>query len=142
MFCKNCGQEMDNNAIVCVHCGCAKNTGASFCPNCGAQTQPNMAFCTSCGGALSGGSMNSASGQQKSKIAAGLLGIFLGGFGVHNFYLGYTKKAVIQLVVSLAGGIVTCGIATLAIEIWGLVEGIMILAGSINVDGQGIPLKD
>ena len=26
----------------------------------------------------------------KSKMAAGLLGIFLGTFGVHNFYLGYT----------------------------------------------------
>jgi TM2 domain-containing membrane protein YozV len=30
-----------------------------------------------------------------------LLGIFLGSFGVHNFYLGYIKKAVIQLVISL-----------------------------------------
>ncbi len=26
--------------------------------------------------------------QQKSKIIAGILGIFLGGFGIHNFYLG------------------------------------------------------
>ena len=31
---------------------------------------------------------------QKSKIVAGLLGLFLGGLGVHNFYLGYTGKAV------------------------------------------------
>ena len=21
MFCKNCGKEIDNNAVVCVHCG-------------------------------------------------------------------------------------------------------------------------
>ena len=33
----------------------------------------------------------------KSKVAAGLLAIFLGAFGVHNFYLGYTGKAVAQL---------------------------------------------
>ena len=28
--------------------------------------------------------------NQKSKVAAGLFGIFLGSFGVHNFYLGFT----------------------------------------------------
>lgn len=86
--------------------------------------------------------------EQKSKMAAGLLGIFLGSFGVHNFYLGYTTKAVIQ--VSVTGACIllafcTFGISTfgiLGIEIWGLIEGIMILAGSINVDGKGIPLKE
>jgi TM2 domain-containing membrane protein YozV len=39
----------------------------------------------------------------KSKMAAGLLGIFLGCWGVHNFYLGYTGKAVGQLVLSIVG---------------------------------------
>ena len=29
--------------------------------------------------------------NQKSKMAAGLLGIFLGAWGVHQFYLGDTK---------------------------------------------------
>lgn len=69
----------------------------------------------------------------KSKMTAGLLGIFLGGYGIHNFYLGYTKKAVIQLILSLF----TCGIA----GIWGFVEGIMILCGSINTDADGNPLQ-
>ena len=73
-------------------------------------------------------------GQQKSKLVAGLLGIFLGGLGVHNFYLGFSGKAVIQIVVSL----ITCGLGS----IWGLIEGIMILAGSINVDANGIPLGE
>jgi TM2 domain-containing membrane protein YozV len=72
--------------------------------------------------------------SDKSKIAAGLLGIFLGGLGVHNFYLGYTQKGIIQLVL----GICTCGLS----GIWGLIEGIMILTGSINTDAQGRPLKD
>lgn len=31
---------------------------------------------------------------------------------------------------------------TAGIGIWGFVEGIMLLAGSINVDGQGNPLKE
>lgn len=68
----------------------------------------------------------------KSKIAAGLLGIFLGGFGIHNFYLGYTGKAVAQIVVTF----LTCGLGS----IWGLVEGILILTGSINTDANGVPL--
>ena len=72
------------------------------------------------------------------RIAAGLLGIFLGAFGVHNFYLGYTGKAVAQLVITL----ITCGAGAVVTEIWGLIEGIMILCGSISTDSQGIPLKD
>ena len=76
--------------------------------------------------------------QAKSKIAAGLLGIFLGSFGVHNFYLGYTGKGVAQLLITL----LTCGFGACVTSIWGLVEGILILTGSINTDGNGNPLKD
>lgn len=75
---------------------------------------------------------------QKSKIVAGILGILLGGLGIHNFYLGFTKKALIQLLVSLC----TCGIGALPMEIWGLVEGIQYLTGSKNSDANGIMLKD
>ena len=39
--------------------------------------------------------------MDKSKMAAGLLAIFLGSLGIHKFYLGYTKEAVIMLLVSL-----------------------------------------
>lgn len=27
MFCKNCGKEIDEKAVVCVHCGVAANEG-------------------------------------------------------------------------------------------------------------------
>lgn len=74
----------------------------------------------------------------KSKMTAGLLGIFLGMFGVHNFYLGYTAKAVVQLLLS----VLSCGTLAIVSEIWGLIEGIMLLTGSINKDGKGLPLKD
>lgn len=130
MYCKNCGQAIDNNAAVCIHCGVAVGGGANFCPNCGAQTAPGAAVCTQCGVALA---QPVPAGEQKSKMAAGLLGIFLGGLGVHNFYLGYTGKAIAQIVLSLCFGVGA---------IWGLIEGIMILTGSINKDAKGIPLKD
>lgn len=139
MYCKNCGATMNDNAAVCVQCGCQKGAGNSFCPNCGNATAPGAAVCLNCGVALTGAASQEGA---KSKMAAGLLGIFLGSLGIHNFYLGYTTKAIIQLVASLVGGLLTCGLATIGIWVWGLVEGIMILTGKINVDGKGNPLKD
>jgi len=56
------------------------------------------------------------------KMVAGLLGILLGGFAVHKFYLGFTGTAVIQLLISL----LTCGLVG-----WlGLIEGIIYLTKS------------
>ena len=127
MYCKNCGNQMDPNAAVCVKCGCAKGTGLSYCPNCGNPTVPGAAVCTACGTAL-----NAVTAESKSRLVAGLLGIFLGGLGVHNFYLGYTGKAIAQILLSCIG----------VGAIWGLIEGILILCGNINKDAKGNPLKD
>ena len=134
MFCKNCGNPMDPNAAVCVRCGCPKGVGASYCHNCGQPTVPNAAVCTNCGSALTA----PVTASSKSKLTAGLLGIFLGAFGVHNFYLGYTGKAIAQLLIS----VLSCFTLAIASEIWGLIEGIMILTGKITVDGKGNALKD
>lgn len=139
MYCRNCGNLMDENAVVCVKCGVQKGTGKSFCHNCGQATNPEANVCVNCGVAFKNTALNS---EAKSKLIAGLLGIFLGALGIHNFYLGFTKRATIQLIVCLVGGILTCGIASFAMEIWGLVEGIMILVGKIPADANGVPLKD
>ena len=61
------------------------------------------------------------------KMAAGLLAIFLGSFGIPKFVLGYNKAAIIMLLVGLAGGVVTCGVATAVMSIIGLIEGIIYL---------------
>ncbi len=72
--------------------------------------------------------------EPKSKLVAGLLGIFLGGLGIHRFYLGYTKMGIYIILSDLL-----CGVGS----IWGLIEGIMILCGSgITTDADGVPLKD
>lgn len=73
-------------------------------------------------------------GACKSRIAAGVLQIFLGSFGVGRFYLGYTGIGVAQLIVSL----VTCGVGSL----WGFIDGILILMGEIKTDADGNPLRD
>ena len=109
---------------------------ARFCPNCGKEVNENADVCLGCGVALKNN--NTTAQAEKSKIAAGILGILLGSLGVHNFYLGYTGKAVAQLLISL----LSCGILAFVSGIWGLIEGIMILTGSINTDGKGNPLSN
>lgn len=66
---------------------------------------------------------------QKSKVVAGLLAIFLGGLGIHKFYLGYTKQGVIMLLVSLFGSLLLF-IGPLAVGVIALIEGIMYLTKS------------
>lgn len=144
-YCKNCGQSVDPNAAVCMSCGFSKGTGSQYCANCGKTTTAGAAICTSCGFALQG-SNGTVSGEGKSKLTAGLLGIFLGGFGVHNFYLGKKGIAILQLILGIVGFVlIFCwGIGIFVLmgtAIWGLIEGILILTGSIKTDGKGNPLK-
>ena len=61
------------------------------------------------------------------KLASGLLGVFLGSFGAHKFVLGFTKAGIIMLVVTIAGGMVTCGVASFVMGVIGLIEGIIYL---------------
>lgn len=134
MFCKNCGSVVDEKAAVCTQCGWNVGSGVNYCAHCGQPAMPGAVVCTNCGVAL----VEVVKQDSKSKLAAGLLGIFLGVLGVHNFYLGYTGKAVGQLLLS----VLSCGSLSVISAIWGLIEGIMILAGNIKVDGKGNPLKD
>lgn len=135
-----------------------------FCVNCGSPNEAGARFCIKCGSPLSGATTPDAvpppppapgsfppppmapAGQlPKSKLTAGILGIFLGWLGIHRFYLGYQNIAVAQLAVGLVGLVLspfTCGLILTGAAIWGLVDGIMILTGSVPVDGQGRPLAD
>ncbi|MEK7727040.1 MAG: TM2 domain-containing protein [candidate division KSB1 bacterium] len=130
MFCRNCGKEVPAQAVMCVACGCPPRNGAKFCQHCGSETNPAATICVKCGVQLA----SAIPFDAKSKLVGGLLGIFLGGFGVHRFYLGYTGIGIAQIAVT----IVTCGIGA----IWGLIEGILILTGSMNTDAKGQALKD
>lgn len=128
-FCSKCGTQLDDKASFCNNCGEATN---------GSQTNQNA---TQTSTPVNTQQVQSPTGEAKSKIAAGMLGIFLGCFGVHNFYLGYSGKAVAQLLLTLVGWIL-CGLGPIAAAIWGLIEGIMILTGSIATDANGVQLKD
>lgn len=102
-----------------------------FCGNCGKEITGTPEFCQYCGARLT--LTQAIPSEGKSKLAAGLFGIFLGGWGIHRFYLGFTGIGIVQIVVTL----VTFGCGSL----WGFIEGILILTGSFDKDARGYPLK-
>ena len=66
----------------------------------------------------------------KDHVAAGLLAIFLGVFGVHKFYLGYHTTGFIMLGVTILGSLFTIGIAAGVVWLIGVIEGIIYLTKS------------
>lgn len=68
--------------------------------------------------------------QTKDHVAAGLLAIFLGSFGVHKFYLGYNSAGFVMLAVSIVGSLLTLGIAAGVMCVIGFIEGIIYLVKS------------
>jgi TM2 domain-containing membrane protein YozV len=70
---------------------------------------------------------------RRSRTLAGLLGIVLGVFGIHRYYLGYSGIGTLMLCITLF----TCGIGAALTAIWGLIEGILCLVGAMtDADGQ------
>ena len=108
-----------------------------YCTRCGGQNDELAQYCAACQAPLGSGSggyqpMQSVNqGQQlidwqkqgaDKKLAAGLCGILLGGFGVHKFILGYTTEGIIEIVITIC----TCGLG----HFIGLIEGIIYLTKS------------
>ena len=109
----------------------------NYCFNCGKKVNENQDVCLNCGVNLrKNKKIDNVNG--KSKITAGILGIFLGCFGVHNFYLGYNGKAIAQLLITLLSLFLLSWVSA----IWGLIEGILILTGNIKKDASGNDLID
>lgn len=128
MYCRNCGQIVADQAVFCPKCGVPPMSGKSCCWNCGQPTDVLAEVCLKCGVKLT------QTQEGKSRLAAGLFGLFLGWIGIHRFYLGYVGIGVVQIIVTF----VTFGVGGL----WGFIEGIVILAGGWKNDAKGIPLKE
>ena len=66
----------------------------------------------------------------KSRGVAGLLAIFLGTLGVHYIYLDKTTSGIIILLISLFGGVLTCGVLPGIIAVVVLIQGILMMTMS------------
>lgn len=129
MFCKNCGKEIHPQAAICVACGFRNGDGDRYCAHCGDTVEPGAQVCLHCGFATR---PQRAAANAKSKLVAGLLALFLGGIGIHNFYLGYTGKGIAQILLSCTG----------ISGIWAFIEAIMLFTGKIDTDANGNLLAD
>ncbi|HMS39896.1 MAG TPA: DUF4339 domain-containing protein [Pyrinomonadaceae bacterium] len=58
--------------------------------------------------------------SSKSRVAYILLGLFLGGLGVHNFYAGYAGKGAVQLILTLT--LFWTIVVPIAVTIWIIIE--------------------
>ncbi|MEG2310488.1 MAG: TM2 domain-containing protein [Clostridia bacterium] len=142
MYCRNCGRPVEDSKEICLECEASQNT-TTFDPNQNVEVIKEVNSNTNYQEANTNQNTNYAQSsntqnQQKSKMAAGLFGIFLGSFGVHNFYLGFTGKAVAQILITF----LSCGLLAFVSAIWGLIEGILILSGSLDKDANGVVLKE
>ncbi len=101
MFCKNCGQPINENQAICLNCGVKVSDGTNFCGNCGNPVQEGAEVCMNCGFAIK----NAKPLAGQDKLVMILICFFIGAFGVHNFMMGETKKGIVKIVATLCCGI-------------------------------------
>jgi len=87
MYCRNCGKEVNENAVACISCGVAPLTEKKYCHECGVETNENQVICVKCGvsleikGKKSGGTGDDdTDGFYRSSDNKVIIGLF-GGLG-------------------------------------------------------------
>jgi TM2 domain-containing membrane protein YozV len=107
-FCVACGRTIHFSAESCPSCGArqgvlpgsplsqtlpTKSPDQRYCVGCGTLIHITADMCPRCGARqhLGGGETS------KNKVVAGLLALFLGGVGIHKFYLGRIGLGVVYL---------------------------------------------
>lgn len=76
MYCRNCGEPMNENQAICLKCGVETGKGNSFCANCGNAVAPEAVICVNCGVSLKKASESSnanVSGIQKREIVKAII---------------------------------------------------------------------
>ncbi len=104
--------EIRNDEVFCYSCGSLINREAEICPKCGVRQKRK----------------NSISNISSDWLTVLLLCIFVGGFGVHRFYVGKIGTGLLMLFTF--GGL----------GIWTIIDIILIAVGSFT-DSEGKVIK-
>ena len=67
MYCRNCGNEVSEKAVMCVACGTPPKAGNKFCYNCKAETTPEATICMKCGVGLNNATQRNVADQPQPK---------------------------------------------------------------------------
>jgi len=130
VFCTKCGAQNADFAQTCLHCQATlpvigtqppmqSDYQAPFQPGY-EPIQPPTPFYSQ------PPSQDWKQAGADKKIVAGILGIVVGGLGIHKFVLGYQKEGLIMLLVSVLSCFTLAGV----MHVIGIVEGIMYLTKS------------
>ena len=85
-----------------------------FCVRCGTEMSDNALACPKCGEPIKG----AVKVGKKSRVTYVVLGLILGGLGIHNFYAGYAGRGVFQLLITVLSLGFLCWVSC----IWALIE--------------------
>ena len=128
--------------MKCEYCENEVPTGVSRCPSCGAAVNSPSILLHEPDSARPRQSHESQKVAQTAYFGDGvvrrlknkwvfiLLGIFLGEFGIHNFYTGYIGRGVVKLMIT----VVSFGWLFWISWIWAIVE-----ICSVRIDAKGCP---
>ena len=94
------------------------------CPHCFKEVSPEAVACPHCGHPINNPAANAS---PKSRLAAALLCFFLGGLGIHRFYVGKVGTGILMLL-TLGG-----------LGIWSLIDFVIICCGGFK-DAKGLPV--
>lgn len=123
--CIECGETIIRKADVCVKCGCSQlSNEINYCKECGGKVNPKAIICVNCGCSTRKVNNNIKS---KNRYVAAILAFFLGGLGIHEFYIDNKGKGIMLLLFCLVGGVITYGISSAICWIIALVDMIKFL---------------
>ena len=123
MYCHNCGSIIAAQAVICVKCGVATGQAGA--------------------GLVATGRYDAGGGAVKStsRTLYVLLGIFMGGAGIHNFVAGYVGRGIAQLLIwFVCIGVIMesdeMAWVIIPLGIWNLIEVCV-----VKEDAKGVPFS-
>lgn len=150
-FCENCGEQLIDGAKFCLVCGSPVSASISVEEHINQNVQQPVNRISKFETKNNPAPYNPTQ-SSKSRLVADLLAFFLGGFGVHRFYVGKKSSAVWQIIFGFSFFIALICIAVdfpeagifflilgLVWAVWILVDFIMILCGSFK-DKDDLPI--